>query len=54
VKQLSLEEIAHNLALSTSSIKKYRSNLLEKTGGRNAIGLMHYALKYDLIKLDEL
>jgi DNA-binding NarL/FixJ family response regulator len=54
VKQLSLEEIAHNLGLSTSSIKKYRSNLLEKTGSRNVIGLMHYALKYDLIKLDEL
>ncbi|MFN5317436.1 MAG: response regulator [Bacteroidia bacterium] len=54
VKQLSIEEIAHDLSLSTSSIKKYRSTLLEKTGSRNAIGLMHYALKYNLIKMDEL
>ena len=54
VKQLSIEEIARDLGLSASSIKKYRSNLLEKTGSRNAIGLMRYALKYDLIKLHEL
>jgi two-component system invasion response regulator UvrY len=54
VKQMTVEEIAHDLGLSTSSIKKYRSALLEKTGSRNAIGLMHYALKYNLIMVDEL
>jgi DNA-binding NarL/FixJ family response regulator len=54
VRQFSLEEIAYELGLSTSSIKKYRSSLLEKTNSRNAIGLMHYALKYNLIKVDEL
>lgn len=54
LKQKSLEEIAQDLSLSTSSIKKYRSTLLEKTGSRNVIGLMHYALKYNLIKTEDL
>jgi DNA-binding NarL/FixJ family response regulator len=52
--QLSAEETAEQLGLSLSSVKKYRSSLLDKTGSKNTLGLMVFALRSGRIQLDEL
>ncbi|MFD0941789.1 response regulator transcription factor [Pedobacter boryungensis] len=51
-KQLSSNEIAEKLFLSTRTIEGHRNNLLLKTGSRNIAGLVLYALKHKLFELD--
>jgi len=52
--QMSVEETAAKLLLSSSSVKKYKMSLLEKTGSKNAVGLFHFALKQGIVTLDDL
>jgi len=52
--QMSVEATAAKLFLSSSSVKKYKMSLLEKTGSKNAVGLFHFALKQGIVTLDDL
>ncbi|MFA6277695.1 MAG: response regulator transcription factor [Pedobacter sp.] len=51
-KQLSSNEIAEKLFLSTRTVEGHRNNLLLKTGSRNIAGLVLYALKHKVFDLD--
>lgn len=42
-------EIADKLFLSPKTIEGYRKKLLEKTGSKNVVGLVKYAIKYKLV-----
>jgi DNA-binding NarL/FixJ family response regulator len=50
-KGFSTNEIADKLHLSGSSIEKYRAELLVKTGCDNAIGLVVFAIKNELVEI---
>lgn len=52
--QMSVEETAEKLFLSVSSVKKYKMSLLEKTESKNTVGLVRFALKHGVVKLEEL
>lgn len=47
------KEIAYNLNISTRTVEKHRKHIMEKTQSKNFIGVVLYALKHNLIKLDE-
>jgi DNA-binding NarL/FixJ family response regulator len=47
-------EIADKLFITERTVKRHRQNLLEKTGAKNLAGLVIYALKKGVIKIDEL
>ena len=44
-------EIAAKLNLSKSTIETYRKKLFKKIKAKNAVGLVKYAIKYNLMKL---
>ncbi len=48
---LSNQEIAASLKLSQRTIERHRTNLLEKTGSKNSIRLVIYALKHNIINI---
>lgn len=53
-KEHTNREIADILCLSPRTIDTYRENIFEKTGAKNAVGIVYYALKnklYDLVEL---
>jgi DNA-binding NarL/FixJ family response regulator len=52
--QLSVEETAEKLFLSVSSVKKYKMSLLDKTGSKNTVGLVRFALKQGIVKLADI
>ena len=45
------KEVANKISLSTRTIDAYRSKLLSKTGTKNSIGLVMYAIKNGLVKI---
>jgi DNA-binding NarL/FixJ family response regulator len=45
------QEISGKLNISQRTVERHRTNLLEKTGSRNSISLVVYALKNNLISL---
>ena len=47
------KEIADSLNISTRTVEKHRKHIMEKTQSKNFIGVVLYALKHNLIKLDE-
>jgi DNA-binding NarL/FixJ family response regulator len=47
--QLTTDEIAEKLFISPLTVKRHRQNLLEKTGSKNIVGLILYAIKNDLL-----
>ncbi len=49
--QLTTEQIAEQLFISTKTVDGHRNNLLQKTGSRNVAGLVLYALKKQIIML---
>lgn len=49
-RQLTSEEIAEKLFISPMTVNGHRNNLLKKTGSRNVIGVILYAIKNRLIK----
>lgn len=50
-KEYNSSEIAIQLNLSKSTIETYRKNLFKKIKAKNAVGLVKYAIKYNLMKL---
>jgi len=48
---LSNQEIASSLNLSQRTVERHRTNLLDKTGSKNSIRLVIYALKHNLISI---
>lgn len=50
-QQLTTEEIAEKLFISTKTVNGHRNNLLQKTGSRNVTGLVLYAVKNNIIPL---
>lgn len=46
------EEIAEKLFLSRRTVEGHRNNLLLKTGCRNSAGLVVYAIKHNIFKVD--
>lgn len=48
---LSNQEIAASLKLSQRTVERHRTNLLDKTGSKNSIRLVIYALKNKLISI---
>jgi DNA-binding NarL/FixJ family response regulator len=49
---LSNQEIAGTLKISQRTVERHRTNLLEKTGSKNSIRLVIYALKNNLINIE--
>ncbi|MCY7329077.1 MAG: response regulator transcription factor [Saprospiraceae bacterium] len=45
-------EIAGQLFLSVRTVDGHRNNLLEKTGARNTVGLVLYAIRHGLVAFD--
>lgn len=48
---LSNKEIADKLKISQRTVERHRTHLLEKTGSKNSIRLVIYALKHNLISI---
>jgi len=53
-QQLTTKEIAEKMFLSPKTVEMHKSNLLLKTGTRNSIGLIIYAIQHQLINPDQL
>jgi DNA-binding NarL/FixJ family response regulator len=45
------EEIAKQLFISKRTVEWHKNQLLLKTGSRNMIGLVKYAIRYDIFRL---
>ena len=50
-QQFTAEEIAEKLFISVKTVNGHRNNLLQKTGSRNATGLVLYAVKNNVISI---
>lgn len=50
-KELSNKEIAEHLCLNLRTVEKYRERIHEKTGAKNVVGLVVYAIRHGLYKL---
>ena len=50
-KGLSNQEIADALYISPRTVERHRANLFTKTGSKNSVNLVMYAIKYNLVKL---
>jgi DNA-binding NarL/FixJ family response regulator len=50
---LSNQEISIKLAISQRTVERHRTNLLEKTGSKNSVRLIIYALKNNLISIGD-
>jgi two-component system response regulator NreC len=50
-QQFTAEEIAKRLFISVKTVNGHRNNLLQKTGSKNATGLVLYAVKNNIITL---
>lgn len=44
------QEIAEELYISKSTVEWHKNQLIEKTGSKNVVGLVMYAIKQNLIK----
>jgi DNA-binding NarL/FixJ family response regulator len=53
-KEKCSKEIADLLNISTRTVEKHRKHIMEKTDSKNFIGVILYALKKDIISLDDL
>lgn len=52
-KEMSSKEIADELNIAQRTVETHRRHLIDKTDSKNIIGVVIYALKYNLIKLNE-
>ncbi|MDZ7715181.1 MAG: response regulator transcription factor [Balneolaceae bacterium] len=53
VKELTNQQIAEKLFISVRTVDAHRRNLLQKSGAKNTAGLVTYAIKNNLVELDE-
>jgi DNA-binding NarL/FixJ family response regulator len=51
IEELSSDEIAEKLSIGKRTVDTHRANILEKTGCRNTISLIKYAIRHDLVTL---
>lgn len=49
-QQLTTQEIANKLYISVKTVERHRTNLFYKTQSKNVVGLVLYALKYQLVE----
>jgi DNA-binding NarL/FixJ family response regulator len=52
-KQNTTQQIAQQLQLSPRTVEGHRNNLLQKTEAKNIAGLLIFALRYNIISLDD-
>jgi DNA-binding NarL/FixJ family response regulator len=50
-KGLSNQEIAEALFISPRTVERHRANLFDKTGSKNSVNLVMYAIKNNLVKV---
>jgi len=50
---LSNQEMSNKLSISQRTVERHRTNLLEKTGSKNSVRLIIYALKNNLISIGD-
>lgn len=50
-KGLSNQEIADTLCISSRTVERHRANIFEKTGSKNSVNLVMYAIKNNLVKI---
>lgn len=50
-KGLSNQEIADTLCISPRTVERHRANIFEKSGSKNAVGLVMFAIKNNLVKI---
>jgi two-component system response regulator DegU len=48
-KQMTIKEIAETLCLSPRTIDTYKENIFQKTGAKNNVGVVFYAIQYNLL-----
>jgi DNA-binding NarL/FixJ family response regulator len=53
-KEYSSREIADELSIAPRTVETHRRHLMEKTDSKNIIGVVIFALKYNLVKLSEI
>lgn len=53
-RQFTNDEISQKLYISENTVKTHRRSIMEKTGSRNSAGLVTYALRWNLITLEDL
>ena len=49
--ELSSAEIAEKLNLSLRTVETHRKNILRKTGAKNIVGVIKYAVKHQIVTL---
>lgn len=49
VKEMTSEEIAEKLFISKKTVDNHRHHLLEKTGCKSTVGLVKFAIKYEIV-----
>lgn len=52
-QEMSTEEIARLLFVSSLTVNNHRRNILLKTRAKNIAGLVFYALRHEIYKLEE-
>jgi DNA-binding NarL/FixJ family response regulator len=52
-KQLTNQQIAGKLHISIRTVDAHRRNLLQKTGAKNTAGLVTYAIRHQLVDIDD-
>ena len=53
LKEYSGKEISNGLHISPKTVEKHKRNLMERTGSKNFIGVIMYALFHDFLSLNE-
>jgi two-component system, NarL family, response regulator DegU len=53
-KEFSSKEIASKLFIEPRTVEKHRHNIMEKTNSQNIIGIVLYALKTNMVQLEDL
>jgi DNA-binding NarL/FixJ family response regulator len=51
IEELSSDEIAEKLSIGKRTVDTHRANILEKTGCKNIISLIKYAIRHDLVTI---
>jgi DNA-binding NarL/FixJ family response regulator len=51
IEEYSSDEIAEKLAIGKRTIDTHRANILDKTGCKNIVSLIKYAIRHDMVKI---